>query len=212
MRKFYTLFSILLLSSSVLIAQVDDLALSILDKFSTKALNANSVSMKFRLLVEDAVEETENNSEGEIIIKGDTYKLSLPDNIVWFDGEAIYTLVPDVEEVTITEPNPEDEAFLSRPSLLFNMYKNGYKIRLIEERTDASIIDLYPEDLTMEYARIRLIVAKDYTLKGAEYKRKDGITISLTITEYNLKKNYKDNFFKFDDKQFKNIDVIDMRF
>ncbi len=212
MRKFYTLFSILLLSSSVLIAQVDDLALSILDKFSTKALNANSVSMKFRLLVEDAVEETENNSEGEIIIKGDTYKLSLPDNIVWFDGEAIYTLVPDVEEVTITEPNPEDEAFLSRPSLLFNMYKKGYKIRLIEERTDASIIDLYPEDLTMEYARIRLIVAKDYTLKGAEYKRKDGITISLTITEYNLKKNYKDSFFKFDEKQFKNIDVIDMRF
>ncbi len=212
MRKFYTLFSILLLSSSVLIAQVDDIALSILDKFSTKALNANSVSMKFRLLVEDAVEETENNSEGEIIIKGDTYKLSLPDNIVWFDGEAIFTLVPDVEEVTITEPNPEDEAFLSRPSLLFNMYKKGYKIKLIEERTDASIIDLYPEDLTMEYARIRLIVSKDYTLKGAEYKRKDGITMNLTITEYNLKKNYKDSFFKFDEKQFKNIDVIDMRF
>ncbi|MDX2415787.1 MAG: outer membrane lipoprotein carrier protein LolA [Bacteroidales bacterium] len=212
MRKFYTLFSILLLSSSVLIAQVDDLALSILDKFSTKALNANSVSMKFQLLVEDAVEETENNSEGEIIIKDDTYKLSLPDNIVWFDGEAIYTLVPDVEEVTITEPNPEDEAFLSRPSLLFNMYKKGYKIRLIEERTDASIIDLYPEDLTQEYARIRLIVAKDYTLVGAEYKRKDGITISLTITEYNLKKNYKDSFFKFDEKQYKNVDIIDMRF
>jgi len=212
MKRIITAISIILFVTCRLFPQVDAVALSILDKFSTRALDAPSVTMKFSMLVEDAVEETETSSEGEIIIKGNSYKLSVPDNIVWFDGEAIYTLVPDVEEVTITEPNEDDEAFLSQPSLLFTMYKDDYKIRLIEEKSNATIIDLYPEDLTIEFSRVRLTISKDYTLRAAEYKRKDGITITLNISEYSLKKNYKDTFFQFDSKKYKNADVIDMRF
>lgn len=212
MKRIITIILFVLVPVLGLMAQLDPVAKSVLDKFSEKALKANSVHLKFTMLVEDAVEESETSSEGEIIIQKNTYKLSLPDNIIWFDGKAIYTLVPDVEEVTITEPDPNDVAFLSQPSLLFTMYKEGYKIRMIEERPGSSVIDLYPEDLTIEFSRVRLTISKDYTLESIDYKRKDGITISLAVSEYNLKKTYKESFFQFNAKEYLNVDIIDMRF
>lgn len=210
-RKFY-IISLLLLLVINLKAQVDPVAESIVNRFSELALKADAISMSFDIKIVDSVEGTETEESGEIVIKGDFYKLTIPGNIAWFDGTAIYTLVPEVEEVTITEPDPDAEAFLSKPSLLFTMFEQGYKIRLVEEKSDASVIDLYPEDLGAEFSRVRLLITKDYSLQGVEYKRKDGIVLTLSITNYNLKKSYKDTFFKFDSKQYKNVDIIDMRF
>ena len=201
-----------LLCTCVAVAQTDPAAVSVLDHFSKKALEAPSVSMKFTLVVHDAVEDTHVESEGEIVIKGDRYKLTIPENIVWFDGSAIYTLVPEVEEVTITEPDPDSEAFFSSPSLLFTMYRENYKVRLVGESDEGSLVDLYPEKLDADFNRIRLLISKTYNLLSAEYKRKDGITLLLDVNDYNLKKRYKDDFFVFDEKKYSNVDVIDMRF
>lgn len=212
MNKKVLVFFVAILCTLITFAQKDPEAVSILEQFSSKALNAPSVSMSFTLNIDDAVEDSHIESEGEIIIRDNRYKLSIPENIVWFDGEAIYTLVPEVDEVTITEPNPEDEAFFSSPSLLFTMYKEGYKIRLIGESEDGSLIDLYPEDLGADFNRIRLHIDKSYNLISAEYKRKDGISIMLSNSEYNLKKKYNDSFFKFDSKKYSDVDIIDMRF
>ncbi len=212
MNKKLIIFLIAFLYTSIASAQKDPAALSILEKFSKKALSAPSVSIKFLLIVDDALEDNHIESEGEIVIKENQYKLTIPENIVWFDGEAIYTLVPDVDEVTITEPDPDDETFFSAPSLLFTMYREGYKVRLISESEKGSVIDLYPEELNADFNRIRLNIDKLYNLISAEYKRKDGITMILNATDYNLKKSYKDNFFSFDSKKYSNIDIIDMRF
>lgn len=212
MFKKFIIIIAAILYSSILSAQTDTAALSILDKFSQEAIDAPSVSMGFILIVDDAVEESHSESEGEIVIKQNKYRLTIPENIVWFDGQAIYTLVPDVDEVTITEPDPDDETFFSSPSLLFTMYKEGYKVRLIEQSDKASVIDLYPEKLSADFNRIRLSIDKSYKLISAEYKRKDGITMTLEVTDYNLKKSYRDNFFTFDSKKYSNADIIDMRF
>lgn len=198
--------------TSLMSAQTDPAALSILDMFSQEALNAPSVSIEFKLIVDDVVEDTHNESEGEIVIKNNKYKLTLPENIVWFDGKAIYTLVPDVDEVSITEPDPDDITFFSSPSLLFTMYKDGYKVRLMEQSDNAAVIDLYPDNLGADFTRIRLSIDKAYKLISAGYKRKDGITMTIQVTDYNLKKSYRDNFFSFDSQKYSNVDIIDMRF
>ena len=212
MNKKLLIFLIAFLCYPIVSAQRDPVAISILDNFSQMALSAPSVSIKFSLIVDDAVEETHIESEGEIVIKDNRYKLTIPENIVWFDGEAIYTLVPDVDEVTITEPNPDDEAFFSSPSLLFTMYSEGYKVRLIGESEKGSVIDLYPEKLGADFTRIRLSIDKSYKLISAEYKRKDGISMILNVTDYNLQKSYRNSFFSFDSKKYSNVDIIDMRF
>ena len=57
----------------------------------------------------------------------------MDDNIIWADGKAVWNYLPDVNEVTITEPDPADGSFVSKPSLLFSMYEEGYKVRLLEQ-------------------------------------------------------------------------------
>ena len=68
------------------------------------------------------------------------------------------------------------------------MYKNGYKSRLIEERSDSYLIDLYPEDIKSDLIRVRLSIGKSLMdLKSLEYKKRDGVIITLAVKDYNLK-------------------------
>ncbi len=94
----------LLLSISVR-AQTDQEAYKILDRFSSNALGAPSVSMKFRLITEDQAEDTKDTLKGSIILSKDKYNLELPDNLIWFNGETSWSYLPAEKEVTINPLN-----------------------------------------------------------------------------------------------------------
>ncbi|MBK9391065.1 MAG: hypothetical protein IPN68_13070 [Bacteroidetes bacterium] len=168
--------------------QTDQSAVKILDKFSSGALSAPSISMKFKLANDDLAENSKDTLNGSVIISKDKYKLDLPDNIVWFNGDVSWSYLPAEKEVTITKPDKKDNSFQNKPSGIFTMYKKGYKIRLIDDNAAMSIIDLYPEDIKSEIIRVRLSIGKAATdLKSLEYKRNDGVVLTVLVTEYNLK-------------------------
>ena len=197
--------------TSGLWAQKDPAAEPFLNKFSKAALDAPSVKMSFDILINDRINNTSDIRTGEIIIKGDLYMLSLPENIIWFNGKDIWTFAPEVDEVTVTLPDPDGETFFSSPSSIFTLYKEGYKYRLIEEKESGIKIDLYPEDLMAEFTMIRLLIGSGNELIEAEYKRKDGIDMTIKVKNYDLSTNYDDSFFSFDKNKYKNVDIIDMR-
>ena len=212
MRRFL-FFSILLLNiSSLLSAQSDVAAVKVLDMFSSKALAAPSITMKFKLATIDQMENSNNSVDGSIVLSKDKYKLTLPDNTTWFNGTYAWNYLPVEKEVTITKPKPGDDTFLSKPSSLFTMYKKGYKVRLISENSNQSVIDLYPEDLASDMVRIRLTISKPGTeLKIAEYKTKNGVVITLNINEVDLLTKHDQSYFTFDPLQYKNVEVVDLR-
>ena len=194
------------------IGQNDPAAINILDKFSDNALKAPSISMNFKLINSNQQENTIDTLKGSVILNKDKYKLDLPDNIVWFNGETSWSYLPAEKEVTITKANKKDNSFQSRPSLIFSMYKKGYKSHLIEEKTDSYIIDLYPEDIKSELLRVRLTLGKTLLdLMTLEYKRKDGVVMTLNVTEYDLKVKPEPGMFVFQPEKFKGVEVIDMR-
>jgi hypothetical protein len=120
--------------------------------------------------------------------------------------------MPSVKEVTITRPEKGDISFFSKPSLLYTMHREGYKPRMVEEKTAEYIIDLYPEEITTDMIRIRLVIAKpQLTLKSAEYKTKNGVSMTLTTKDYSLKFRPDNQFFVFDPSKIKGIEIIDMR-
>lgn len=193
-------------------SQTDPAAVKILDKFSSAALSAPSVSMKFKLVTDDLAENSSDSLNGSVIISKDKYKLELPDNIVWFNGDASWSYLPAEKEVTITKPDKKDNSFQSKPSGIFTMYKKGYKIRLIEENASISTIDLYPEDIKSEIVRVRLTIGKTSSdLKRLEYKRNDGVLLTVIVSEYNLKFKPDQETFLFRPEKYKGVDVVDMR-
>ncbi len=192
--------------------QNDPMAVSVLDKFSAKASSAPSVSMKFLMVTVDQMEKTRDSLTGSVIICKDSYKLDLPDNTVWFDGETSWSYLPAEQEVTITKPNKKDNSFQSQPSLIFTMYKKGYKTRMLEEKPDSYLIDLYPIDIKTDIVRLRLAIQKpSMTLKSAEYKKRDGISITVLVSDYDLSQNPGPDMFIFPQDKYKNIDIVDMR-
>lgn len=212
MRSISAILFLVLTSGICLFAQNDQAAINILDKFAENALKAPSVSMKFRLVTFNQTDNTKDTLEGSVILNKDKYKLDLPDNIVWFNGETSWSYLIAEKEVTITKADKKDNSFQSRPSLIFSMYKKGYKSRMIEEKADSYIIDLYPEDIKSELLRVRLTVGKDkLNLISLEYKKKDGIVVTLHVIEYNLKLKPEPSDFVFQPGIYKDAEIIDMR-
>ncbi len=194
------------------ISQTETAAIKILDKFSSTALSSPSVSIKFKLATDDLAENSSDTLSGSVIISKDKYRLELPDNIVWFNGDASWSYLPAEKEVTITKPDKKDNSFQNKPSGIFTLYKKGYKIRLIEENASTWTIDLYPEDLKSEIIRIRLTIGKtSYDLKRLEYKRNDGVVLTVMVKEYNLKFKPDQETFLFRPDKYKGVEVVDMR-
>ena len=206
------LFYLFLLFPLYIFGQKDQEALKILDKFADNALKAPSVSMKFRLVNKNQTDNTVDTLAGSVILSKDKYKLELPDNIIWFDGETSWSYLPAEQEVTITKANKKDNTFQSRPSLVFTMYKKDYKYRLIEEKSDSYVIDLYPEDIKNEILRVRLSIGKSlFNLISLEYKRRDGVIATLLVNEYNLTTQPDQGTFIFQKEKFKGVEINDMR-
>ena len=205
------LLSLFLLSLNML-GQNDPEAIKILDKFADNALKSPSVSMKFNLITTNQTDNKVDTLAGSIILSKDKYKLVLPDNILWFNGETSWSYLPAEQEVTITKANKKDNTFQSRPSLIFTMYKKDYKSRLIEEKSNSYIIDLYPEDIKNELFRVRLSIGKSLlNLISLEYKRRDGVIVMLQVNEYDLNTKPEPATFIFQPEKFKGVEVIDMR-
>jgi outer membrane lipoprotein carrier protein len=205
-------FSIVLLITLDAESQSDQNAIKILDKFSANATASPSVSMKFNLVTVNQAEKTNDTLSGSVILSKDKYQLNLPDNIIWFNGVTSWSYLPAAKEVTINKPDKKDNSFQNRPSSIFSMYKNGYKCRLIEEKSDSYIIDLYPEDIKSDLLRIRLSIGKQMmNLISLEYKKRDGIVTTLYVLEYDLKQKPGPESFVYPQAKYKGVEVIDMR-
>ncbi len=211
MKKLSFIYLLLIISITIS-AQNDPKAVSILDKFSSTASSAPSISMKFIMVTEDMAEKSKDTISGTIILSKDSYRLDLQDNIIWYDGENSWSYLPLEKEVTVTHPDKKDNSFETRPSSIFTMYKKGYKSRLVEDRKDSYLIDLYPEEIKDELIRVRLTIKKaSLELMSFEYKRRDGITITLLVREYSLKQQPEPGMFRFYPEKYKGVEIIDMR-
>jgi len=212
MKFILYLISAILLINPITSGQSDQAAIKILDKFSANATGAPSVSMKFSFITVDQAENAIDTLKGSVILSKDKYQLKLPDNIIWFNGETSWSYLPAEKEVTINKADKKDNSFQNRPSAIFSMYKSGYKCRLIEERSDSYIIDLYPEDIKSDLLKVRISIGKQMmNLRSLEYKQRDGIIKTLFVTEYDLKQKPVSESFVFPQAKYKGVEVIDMR-
>ena len=193
-------------------AQKDPEAVRVLEEFSRKAASAPSVKIDFTVDAHDTREGDITTVSGSAVISGDSYRVTTDDNVILSDGKAVWNYLPDVNEVTITEPDPDEGSFMSRPSLLFSMYEKGYKVRLLEQNAKEWVIDLYPEDINVSLVRIRLKIGKTlYDLQTAEYRTKDGMELTLAADKYDLTFRPAPGYFTFSPDDYKGVEVIDMR-
>ena len=202
--------------------QNDTRSQKIIDDMAAKFKTYPSVFIGFSATVTQLQDNSETAQEGKLWVKDNKYKLEIPDYVIYFDGSKIYQYLPDVHEVNITKPDPDDddEDFqLLNPQTWFNLSSKSFKSVLVKESTHNGRkvyeIDLYPIQLkTTKYSRIRMMI-ETKTLQLAHLKAflKDGTQYTVLFKPYEVQQTaLRDSFFTFNHLEYPNVEVIDLTF
>ncbi|MCG8310402.1 MAG: outer membrane lipoprotein carrier protein LolA [Cytophagales bacterium] len=199
------------------LAQIDQKAKIILDNMSDKYSSIPVYKTNFVYRLTNKVEEIDEEFSGEIMVKGEKYVLIMSDQEIFNDGETIWTFLKDANEVNVDYYMP-DEGDLS-PNNIYAAYKKGYRYRWVENKRIGSrtldVVELQPEnpkDQDKIFFRILLnIDNSDYTIHSWEMYDRGGNVFSYTISGFNPNFKADDDFFKFNESKYPDVEVIDLR-
>ncbi len=106
-------------------AQEDQKANKMVKSILEKVESYENISIEFNYVLENLSENIKQETRGEVIIKGDLYVLNLMGTTRIFDGKKIYTIIPEDEEVIISNYDDQDENEIT-PSKMLTFFKEGY--------------------------------------------------------------------------------------
>jgi outer membrane lipoprotein-sorting protein len=194
----------------------DPAAGQVLDRVASKTKTMKSMQADFELVVEDRKEKTKNASNGNLLMKQNKYRITSESNAVYFDGKVMWTYVKANNEVTITEPKPAAEDFMSNPVLFFSRYKHDFKYRYVRQTdfngTSCHEIDLFPKNLDQPYSRIKVFIGVTTDLPCMISSiGKDGVDYTVYLRNAVLDREFSDAAFTFDPSKYKKVEIVDMR-
>jgi outer membrane lipoprotein-sorting protein len=123
-KKFLLLTALVLLNLTV--QAQDKKAKELLDQVSAKVKSYNSIIIDFKYSLNNAKENINQDSKGNVTLKGNQYVLNFMGVTKIFDGKKTYTIVPEDEEVTISTINEKDDNAVT-PSKMLTFFNSGYK-------------------------------------------------------------------------------------
>ena len=121
------LILLIYLNCNSMYSQNDSRAISLLNKVSEKIDSSLSFKISFTYTLENINEGINQNSDGSIIIKQDNYLLDFMGIKQLSDANKIYSIVPENEEIIISNIEDDDNNTI-KPSKLLVFYRDGYLI------------------------------------------------------------------------------------
>jgi len=127
MTKIKKIISLVLLVLVGFTGQAQDKkAKDLLDQVTAKIKSYNNISVDFKYTLNNAKENINKESKGNVLLEGNKYVLNFLGVTKIFDGKKSYTIVPEDEEVTISSVNDNDEKAIT-PSKMLTFFNSGYK-------------------------------------------------------------------------------------
>ena len=128
MGKKFLLIAALLFFSFSIQAQ-DKKAKELLDQVTAKVKSYNTIVIDFKYSLNNAKENINQDSKGNVTMKGNQYVLNFMGVTKIFDGKKTYTIVPEDEEITISKVNEKDDNAIT-PSKMLTFFNTGYKYNM----------------------------------------------------------------------------------
>lgn len=195
-------------------AQYDPKALEILDAMSKKYKSIPAFEANIACTLTNDVDKINEEFKGKITVKGDKYKMVLPEQEVINNGATIWTYLPEAKEVNIDnyDPNSADV----NPSKMHEVYKKNFKYLYLQDKTDGGVlceeIDLVPEKKDAQYFKIKMLInKKEKTIQSFTLFDKGGNRYKYTISKFTPNAKIEDSLFTFDPKKYPGVEVIDLR-
>lgn len=209
----HILVTLLVLVSFTMFAQND--AKKLLDEVSTKVKSYDNISIDFKYVLVNLEEDINQETRGNVILQGDKYFLNILGVTRIFDGQTMYSISPEDEEVTISSENSQDENTIT-PSKMLSFYENGYnyKMDIIQNVNGRKIqyVKLTPIDSNTEINHVLLGI--DINTKHIYNLIEVGSNktkTTLTVNSFKTNEPLSKTLFTFDKTKYKDyyINKID---
>ena len=212
MNKILSVFIVIIITTINSFGQ-DEVAKQILDQLSEKSKSYTDIYTKFNFNFSNSSQEIDENSEGEIWIKEDMYKLDMSSDLsIINNGETLWYFMKDVPEVQIMENDPDDEM---NPSNIFTIYEKGYKYEYKGASSEVNkrvhSINLYPEKSGTIIKFTLNIDAEKTELTSIKLYDRDGGITTYTINKFVTNSGIPESTFIFKKKNHPGVEVIDLR-
>lgn len=124
MKKFFQITILLLLSFSIQAQHTK--AKELLNKVTSIVKSYDNIFIDFKYNLKNTKENINQDSKGNVTLKGNQYVLNFMGVTKIYDGKKTYTIVPEDEEVTISSVNEKDDSAIT-PSKMLTFFNSGYK-------------------------------------------------------------------------------------
>lgn len=199
-----SIFSLFLMISSLKAQNTK----SLLSKVSNKVKSYENIQIDFKYSLENTRENVKQDTKANITLKGDNYVLNMLGVTRIFDGKTIYTIVPEDEEVTISDYSKEEDKSISVSEML-TFYEKGYNYKMDIQQNirgrKIQFIKLNPIDSNTEIKNILLGIDMQtkhiYKLIQVD---SSGTSYTITVNSFKTNQPISQNLFIFDEEKYTN--------
>lgn len=203
---FLTTLTVLLFFSFNIKAQNDTKAQNLISEVLSKVKAYDNIQVEFSYILENTQEKLKQETRGSLSLKDEKYLLNLMGTTQLFDGEKIYTIIPEDEEITISNYNPENDNQLT-PSKMLTFFEEGYiyKNDILQNKDGRKIqyVKLIAKDseADMQEALIGIdqMTKHIYNLIQSQ---DNGTRIEIRVTKFKPNQPLSTNMFSFDESRY----------
>jgi len=206
MKKIILLFIVGVISNTIAISQNSIEAEELLNKVSENIKSYDNIYINYTYTLFNLEEDINQTNKGSFVTEDDKWKFVMLDVTRIFDGEKLYTISPDDEEVTISTQNPDDESTIT-PNKMLYFYEEGYNFEMdivqYVGRKKIQYVKLIPMDSDAEIKYILLGVDVEFSqiYKVIETGINDTQT-TIAIVDFEVNLPLEESLFVFDKEKY----------
>lgn len=188
-------------------------ARQVLDQTANKLKTCGGIEASFEGTQFKGLQEA-GTANGHIYVKGSKFKISSDQLTTWFDGHTQWTLLAGSDEVNVSNPSPAELQQIN-PYTFVDLYKHGYNLRQANVSYQGKPCHEIRLMAQSRSNHIQLLIAvidkRTHMPLSIRVKDNRGDWTRIRVKSLRTNRRWSDATFKFDEKQYPNIEVIDLR-
>ena len=191
----------------------------LLNKVSENIKSYQNIYINYAYTLKNIEEDINQTNKGSFVTEDEKWRFEMLGVTRIFDGNKLYSISPDDEEVTISSQDPEDETTIT-PNKMLYFYEDGYYFEMDKNkfvgngqyRKKIQYVKLVPQDSEAEIKFILLGIDTEFNqiYEVIETGKNETVTtISIVDFEFNLPLDKKLFVFEKDKYQDYYMNVLD---
>ena len=214
-KKIIFLFIAIISCNNIAVSQEADEAEKLLNKVSENIKSYDNIYINYTYTLSNLEEDINQTNKGSFVTENDNWKFVMLGVTRIFDGDKLYTISPDDEEVTISAQNPDDETTIT-PNKMLYFYEEGYNFEMdivqYIGRKKIQYVKLVPmdSDAEIKYILLGIDVEFNQIYKVIETGLNDTQT-TIAIVDFEVNLPLEESLFVFDKEKYKDyyMNILD---